>query len=102
MLTWKENEWYKKDGFTDDPMEYCQTAWDDVVADKVQDWHPQGHDGFYDEEAETLESTFFREFVGSDEGDYTYNINTDYEFVTVIGTWRSMQTGLDNINTFAT
>ena len=35
MLSWSEGLWSKKDGFTDDPMNFCRTAWDDVVSDTI-------------------------------------------------------------------
>ena len=35
MLSWEEGKWYKKDGFTDDPMAVCKTAWDDVEAELI-------------------------------------------------------------------
>jgi hypothetical protein len=50
MLTWKEGLWNKKDGFTDDPFNYCRLDWDSVPEDSFQDWHPKDHDGTYDED----------------------------------------------------
>ena len=38
MLTWSEGLWYKKDGFTDDPMNYCRSTWDSVESEDIQDW----------------------------------------------------------------
>ena len=35
MLTWSEGLWYKKDGLTDDPMNNCRLAWDDVPSETI-------------------------------------------------------------------
>ena len=45
--------------------------------------------GSYDSAQKLLESSFYREFVGSDEGDYTFNFNTEYEYMFMVGTWRT-------------
>ena len=45
--------------------------------------------GSFDSAQKLLESSFYREFVGSDEGDYTFNFNTEYEYMFMVGTWRT-------------
>ena len=79
MLAFSDNQWSAKDGMTTDPQAWCSNTWDSDAEEDV-DWLLNKVDLPYDANIKTLNASFTRKLIGGSINDYTYKLDTEYEF----------------------
>ena len=74
MKVFKDNKWFAKDGMSNNPKNWCGTAWPTDGETDV-DWVNIPQSLEYDANLKSLTTKFYRKLVGSSEDDYTFKLN---------------------------
>ena len=85
-MTFKGNAWKTYDGMNGNVRKWCGLP---VLQDKEpdNDWLLAEVEYPYDANKRTLNAKFTRKLVGSSQKDYTFKLNTEYEYKIVAGVW---------------
>lgn len=86
MRKFKDLKWSAKDGMHGDCRDWCGKEWN-REGEKDVDWVVEPLKLPYDANKRTITTRFKRKLVGSTERDYTYKLNTPYEYRIMFGVW---------------